>query len=156
MVRALIATHSSLRAERNPMPRTPPKPYYSTTPWTGFTRREKKRDEALARCPSPACRRAKACQAAHEDLYCRRSHLSLKEFRARTEQLPRDLGQFPVTPTKSQMRAKRIMTDLLAAEAASKLKDMTERWKRGDLDDVYGKWTARGKLMQPPERQYTE
>jgi hypothetical protein len=138
------------------MPRTPPKPYYSTTPWTGFTPREKKRPQALARCPSLSCRRAKACQAAHDGLYCQRSHLSLREFRTRNPQPANDLGRLPRNPSKTQMRAKRILSEMLAAEAADKLKDMTDRWKHGDFDELYGKWTKRGTLMTPPPRQYTE
>ena len=33
---------------------------------------------------------------------------------------------------------------------------MTARWKAGEFDDIYGKYTAKGVLMNPPPKEYVE
>ncbi len=65
-----------------------PTSYRSLTPWDGFTPRDKPRKTPLAVCPHTACRRAKACIRATEDLYCQRTHLSASETRRTVKRAP--------------------------------------------------------------------
>ena len=54
----------------------PPEAFLSPTPWHGFGRGDVKRVQPLDVCPDARCRRAKACIAAQDDLFCQRTHLS--------------------------------------------------------------------------------
>ena len=65
----------NIRGRSNP-PVAAPRPYLSQQPWAGFTQHDRAREQPLPVCPSPRCRRAKACLAAHDTLYCRRTHFS--------------------------------------------------------------------------------
>jgi hypothetical protein len=130
-------------------------PYLTTTPWTLFTSRERKRPAALRQCPSAKCRRAKACVDAHDQLYCQRSHESIAERRAR-------LGFAPLAAptledwTLDEVTARREKSDLMLAEAQARQRNMTQRWKVGEFDDLYGKYKPHGVLKHPPDRQYKE
>jgi hypothetical protein len=139
------------------MPRKPPKPYYTDTPWEGFTPREHKREHVLKRCPSDACHRAKACVMAHDSLYCRRTHMSVEDVKARVRALEPDDGfEPPLKRSQTQIEVDHIIAEMRAKDAELRHLEMTLRWKRGDFDDLYGKWSKRGALKQPPVRQYTE
>jgi hypothetical protein len=146
------------------MPKLPPKPYRSTTPWTGFTPREKKRAKPLPCCPSGSCRRAKQCQRAVDGLYCLRTHLSPKEARAMAKKArkpgaaPKPLIHYslPSNPSLEQAEAYRMMTDMLVADIEIREERMTAKWKRGDFDHLYGPYDPRGVLMTPPKREYVE
>ncbi|MFT3671560.1 hypothetical protein [Aestuariivirga sp.] len=134
-------------------------PYRSITPWTGFTPREKRRPQPLPRCPALACCRAKACIRAIDGLYCRRTHMSVDEAgsRARNGGPPREV--WPTLPPGAsfrQVEAYRIATDMLLAEAEAARERMTAKWKRGDLEPLYGRFDPRGVWMYPPERRYVE
>ena len=129
---------------------TPAKPYLTTTPWAGFTAQERKRTTPLLRCPSKACFRAKACIDAYDKLFCQRSHESLGEARARK-------GMKPVkTSTRlmslEEAQAKRMNIRVLLTEAEAQGRAMTERWKAGEFDGVYGKYKPGGILKYPPMR----
>jgi hypothetical protein len=144
------------------MPKEPPKPYRTMTPWTGFTPREKKRSKPLARCPSTTCRRAKRCVCAIDGLYCRRTHLTQKEVRAQTKRVqgrpaaPLIHYSLPKNANFEQAEAYRMMTDILVANAEAAQERMTAKWKRGDFDHLYGPYDPKGVLMQPPKREYVE
>jgi hypothetical protein len=146
------------------MPKTPPKPYRSLTPWTGFTPREKKREAPLARCPAKACRRAKKCIRAIDGLYCRRTHMTPKEGRAlqaATEKpaaAPRPVLHYalPKNASFEQAEAYRMMTDMVLASAEAVQARMAAKWKSGALDHLYGPWNPKGALMVPPPRNYVE
>ena len=124
-----------------------PLPHLSHSPWAGFTPREHKRAEALGLCPNPRCRRLKACVAAHDGLYCQRTHLSHAAYLAglaKREPPPRDL----------ELR-RLAMIDALEQNKAAHAA-LTARWKAGEFDHLYGKWRARGALVKPPPKQYVE
>jgi hypothetical protein len=130
-------------------------PYITTTPWLPFTLRERKRAQILARCPSAACRRAKACVDAHDDLYCQRSHESVAEARRHFKPDPK-FATLPLNPTFDQVQAHVIVTDTRLAEAKARTQDMRQKWKSGIFDGLYGKFRADGVWKHPPDRQYTE
>ena len=145
------------------MPKDPPKPYRSTTPWMGFTPRERKRDEPLPRCPSGTCRRAKICQRAIDGLYCRRTHLSPAEAArkassaaARPAAGPLLIRTLPANASLEQVEAYRLMSDMLLAGAEAAHARMTSKWKQGALDHLYGPYDPKGVLMCPPPRLYVE
>ena len=148
------------------MPKEPPKPYRSMTPWSGYTPHEKKRENPLARCPVKACCRAKQCIRAIDGLYCRRTHLSPKQARAmainanrgKPGPAPRPLLPYslPRNLAFEQVEAYRMMTDMLVADAEAAQERMTAKWKRGDFDHLYGPYDPKGVLMTPPKREYVE
>ncbi len=138
----------------------PPQSHRSHTPWAGFTPRERKRAEALARCPSARCRRVKACVAALDGLYCRRTHHSVKAARHEARQGGQGAGlrlpRLSARPNAAEVEAYRIATELLLARAEEKQAEMLARWKAGELDRLYGPYDRRGALMVPPARIYVE
>lgn len=146
------------------MPRkAPPEPYRSLTPWNGFTPRERKREEPLPRCPSARCRRAKACCAAIDGLYCRRTHITPEEARALRRQRAGkgparrpDWETLPARPSLEQVEAYRIASDMKLARAEAQAGQRLAQWKAGTLDHLYGAYAPRGVWMRPPERRYVE
>ena len=132
----------------------PPKPYLTSTPWAGFTPRERKRKVPLVHCPSKACARVKKCVDAHDGLYCQRSHESLVQARVRS-------GRKPIKVSKRLMileeaQAKRMTIEAQLGEVQAREREMTQRWKSGEFDAAYGKFKSAGVLKHPPVRQYTE
>lgn len=146
------------------MPKDPPKPYRSLTPWAGFTPREKKREKPLPRCPMKACRRAKLCIRAIDGLYCRRTHLSPKEVRAHAKSTskpgaaPRPVFHYalPKNASLEQVEAYRMMSDMVLASSEAAQARMLAKWKQGAFDHLYGPYDPKGALMQPPPREYRE
>lgn len=133
----------------------PAKPYLTSTPWAGYTPRERPRKTPLARCPSKACARAKACVDAHDKLYCQRSHESLEQSRSRSGKP--SIRKNPQRPwTLEQVQTKRLIIEAQLGEAQAREKDMTERWKAGEFDQLFGKFKPGGVLKHPPLRQYTD
>jgi hypothetical protein len=130
----------------------------SHEPWFGFSRHDAPRDAPLAVCPSPACRRAKTCIAAHDNLYCRRTHFSPAEQEARQRLDPLRLeldGVLPVVDRTSLSEQAERITALAAIRRAHAAR-MTKRWKAGEFDGLYGKYTAKGVALAPPPRLYVE
>ena len=133
-------------------------PYISDAPWSGFSALDWPREKPLPRCPAPRCRRARQCLAAHDGLYCRRTHLSAPEIEAmrRESALSKAIALVPPVfdPDDLQARLDR------AAQIAELRKDhhagMTARWKAGEFDHLYGKYAKAGRLMKPPPRLYQE
>jgi hypothetical protein len=132
--------------------------YFSHSPWLGFTKADKPRKQPLPRCPDPRCRRAKQCVAAHDDLYCQRTHMTIAEasritpHAGLTEEERRI--QAPVDPRNLEARRIRIVEALeLGIERA---REKQARWKSGEFDHLYGKYSPKGVLMKPPVRSYVE
>ncbi|MDE2385556.1 MAG: hypothetical protein KGO53_13155 [Alphaproteobacteria bacterium] len=121
-----------------PPPQDPkhPKPHLTHTPWAGFSPREHWREEVLPLCPSPRCRRVRACVAAHDGLFCQRTHVSHEEH------LDRGEGE----PSFEETRG----------SEGNSHEALTQRWKAGEFDDLYGPWRARGVLMPPPQREFAD
>jgi hypothetical protein len=140
-------------------PRDPLAPRYSKAPWSGFTPREHARETPRSICDSLRCRRARKCLAAHDGLYCRRTHHSHKYFLAREladghidPPLP-PLPRRPL-PEEIQLRADELMARVERKRNEARL--MLARWKAGEFDAVYGKYSPRGVLLKPPVREYVE
>ena len=135
-----------------------PRPRVSLEPWTGFTRHDCSRNTPLPVCPSPHCRRAKACLAAHDNLYCQRTHFSpaVKKKWQRRDPRQRELDAvLPVMdPHSLTERMERINN--LAAIQRAQLAKMTARWKAGEFDHLYGPYRAKGVLLSPPPKTYVE
>jgi hypothetical protein len=127
-------------------------------PWTGYTRHDAPRDTPLGRCPSLRCRRAKLCLAAHDNLYCQRTHFSPaeQEVRQRLDPLRLELdGVLPVVDRSSLSEQAERITALAAIRRAHAAR-MTARWKAGEFDGLYGKYTAKGVALAPPPKLYVE
>ena len=140
-------------------PKTPePRPRVTHEPWSGYTRHDAPREVALPLCPAPRCRRAKQCAAAHDGLYCQRTHYSPaeQEKRQRRDPVRLELDSVPpaVDPTSLTERMARI-EDLAAIRRAHRER-MTKRWKAGEFDGLYGKYTAKGVVLRPPPKIYVE
>jgi hypothetical protein len=129
-------------------------PYLTREPWLPFTPREKPRPCPLAACPSPKCRRAKACISAHDNLYCQRTHESVAAFRARS-------GIGPTPPrtraySDAELEALREDAEARLAEIKAQKRETIMQWKAGVFDQTFGKYRACGVWKKPPNRQYTE
>ncbi len=133
-----------------------PQAYLTRTPWVLFTSSERKRQTPLAHCPSKACQRAKACVDPFDKIYCKRSHESVKEARARKKITSAPVKRRSRNMTLDQATAMREEYDVLLAAAQAQERDMTLRWKAGEFDTLYGKFKPSGVWKQPPLRQYTE
>ena len=135
-----------------------PRPYVSRQPWAGFTRHDCPRDNPLPVCPSPHCRRAKACLAAHDNLYCQRTHFSPAEQKKwqRHDPYQRAIDAVPevTAPYTISARLKRLAE--FAAIRLEQSAEMTARWKMGEFDQLYGPFTPKGVLMKAPPKIYVE
>lgn len=138
-------------------PRKPPPPYRTKTPWHGFTQHEFSRDKPLPRCPSPACRRAKACIAAYKELFCLRTHETLTARRRRLHATPAVKSAAPA-PHMSHKQAQMLghYYRLRLDEVQERDAELTRRWKEGEFDALYGPWTPNGVMKHPPPRDYVE
>jgi hypothetical protein len=130
-----------------PVNRNNPKPYLSHSPWAGFSAHDHPRDEVLATCPSPRCQRVKQCVAAHNGVYCKRTHISHAEHMARQPK-PVPLRD----PGNLELRRERLVEQL--EQRKTRHDELVTRWKAGEFDGLYGKWTARGVLMRPPVKEF--
>lgn len=130
-----------------PVNRRDPKPYLSHAPWAGFSQHDHPREEVLPTCPSARCQRVKRCVAAHHGLYCQRTHLSHAEFMARQPK-PEPL----LYTDNLELRRERLI-DLLEQRKA-RHDELVARWKAGEFDAIYGKWSARGVLIKPPPKTF--
>jgi hypothetical protein len=146
------------RVRSKRFPEKAAKPRVTLAPWTGYTRHDAPRDTPLASCPSLRCRRAKLCLAAHDNLYCQRTHFSPaeQEVRQRLDPLRLELDQVPpvMDPKSFTERVERISN--LAAIRRAHAAAMTKRWKAGEFDGIYGKYSAKGVVLAPPPRLYVE
>ncbi len=128
--------------------KSPPPPKLTHAPWAGYTAHEHKRGTALARCPSARCARVKECVAAHEGLYCQRTHISHAEH-------VRLNPSAPNTHWDNLELRREAMIDRIEQRRAAQAA-MTARWKAGEFDQLYGKYSARGLVLQPPPQIYQE
>ena len=147
----------NIRRRSNP-PAAAPRPYFSQAPWAGFTKHDQPRRQPLPVCPSPRCRRAKACLAAHDNHFLPAPHFSpaVKKKWQRRDPRRRELDAVPpvMDPSSLSERMERI-NELAAIQRAHAAK-MTARWKAGEFDTLYGPYRARGVLLKPPPKTYVE
>jgi hypothetical protein len=124
--------------------------YYSRSPWCGYTNRERPRAVALPVCPSARCRRAKACIDAIDKLYCRRTHESPpKQPTSRAGKTGKRISDSALLDYANHLK-------ILAEKQQDRHDDMTERWKAGEFDHLYGKYSSKGVLKVPPPKVYVE
>ncbi len=151
-------TLKKIRMRRSKTSRDAPRPRVSLEPWKGFTAHDFQRNVPLPVCPSPRCRRAKACLAAHDNLYCQRTHFppALKKKWQRRDPRQRELDAVPpvMDPDSLSERMERI--NELAAIQRAQFARMTARWKAGEFDQLYGPYAAKGALLKPPPKAYVE
>jgi hypothetical protein len=146
----------SIRMNKLPLPK--PRPHVSQEPWLGFTPHDCPRGIPLPICPSPRCRRAKACVAAHNTLYCQRTHFSPAEQKKWERRDPHQCAVDAVPPVADygnlMARTKRLI-DIASIRLMQK-KEMTARWGAGEFDHLYGPYRPKGVLMKPPPKIYVE
>jgi hypothetical protein len=136
-------------------------PYLTTEPWVGYTSDDYPRETPQRICPKPRCRRAKQCIAAHDDLYCLRTHFTPKEYRQK-HNLPDSAALVPrVRPSSDYLNWDSIYDALdRCDEKLDTLKEytaeQTDRWKAGLFDHLYGPYKPRGVMKHPPPRVYVE
>ena len=123
-----------------------PPPKLTHAPWAGYTAREHRREAALARCPSTRCARVKACVAAHENLYCQRTHISHAEYLCANPPAPK--------PDRGDLDLRReFLIDQIEQRKAFQA-EMQSRWRLGAFDQLYGKYNRHGVLLAAPPRIY--
>ena len=146
----------SIRMNKLPLPK--PGPHVSQEPWLGFTRHDCPRGIPLPSCPSPRCRRAKACVAPHDGLYCRRANFSPAEQKKWERRDPHQCAVDAVPPVADygnlMARTKRLI-DITTIRLMQKM-EMTERSEAGEFDHLYGPYRPKGVLMKPPPKIYVE
>ena len=105
----------------------------------------------------PRCRRGQLCLAAHDNLYCHRTHFSPPEIMHHEKQIPlaREIANLgPLfDPTDSEDLLER-MSDIAAIGRAHQ-KSMTARWKAGEFDGLYERYKVAGVLLKPPPKFFT-
>ena len=146
----------NIRGRSNP-PAAAPRPYLSQQPWAGFPKHDRAREQPLPACPSPRCRRAKACLAAHDNLYCRRTHFSPAIIRKLwgMSELGRALAALPVAEYDDlEGRKDRIIRGREIRHAHHE--KMVARWQAGEFDQLYGPYRPKGVLLKPPPKTYAE
>jgi hypothetical protein len=133
-------------------------PFVSLRPWAGFTAQDSPRPQPLERCPSARCRRAKACIAALDGLYCLRTHHSLAELqaRARHSDLQRELDSVPPVPDETDFPARMERIAELAQIRRAHEARMLAAWKAGTLSPGLPKFRSAGVVMRPPPKAYVE
>ena len=143
---------------RSTPPAATPRPYLSQYPWAGFTMHDSPRDQPLPVCPSQRCRRAKACLAAHDNLYCQRTHFSpaVKKKWLRRDPRRRELDAVPPVKDPHSLSERMERINELAAIQRAHAARMTARWKAGEFDALYGPYRAKGVLLKPPPKAYVE
>ena len=147
-----------IRVRSNLSPSRAPRPRVSLEPWAGFTPHDCPRDNPLPSCPSPHCRRAKACLAAHDNLYCQRTHFSPAEQKKweRRDPHQRELDRVPPVMDPHDLTERMERINQLAEVQRAQAAEMTGRWKAGEFDQLYGPYRAKGVLMKPPPKIYVE
>jgi hypothetical protein len=138
--------------------RKPPPPRRTKSPWAGFTKHDLARPEPLAICPSPRCRRAKACIAALDSLYCLRTHHGLPEVKAihAQSELRKDLDTVMPVIDRTDLQAQLERLNEIAAIRRSYEQRQLERWKSGAFDALYGPYRPAGVVLSAPPRAYVE
>ena len=134
------------------------KPYLSNAPWAGLTKHERARATPLDACPSPRCRRRNACVDAHDGLYCQRTHFSPTQIRQmlRNDPLEKAVAALPKVRDQWDFEGRGERIKQISELRLAHHEKMTARWKAGEFDDTYGKYTAKGVLMKPPPKVYVE
>jgi hypothetical protein len=146
----------SIRMNKFPLPKQ--RPHVSKQPWAGFTGHDCPRGIPLPVCPSPRCRRAKACVAAHEGLYCQRTHFSPPEQRKWKRRDPHERAITAIPPAQADSAVSHRLKLLIerAAIRVTQGEAMKARWIAGEFDHLYGPYTHKGVLMKAPPKIYVE
>ncbi|MEO6608046.1 MAG: hypothetical protein ABIN69_06215 [Aestuariivirga sp.] len=55
-------------------------------------------------------------------------------------------------PGNLELRRERLVEQL--EERKARHDSLVARWKAGEFDALYGKWSARGVLLKPPEKAF--
>ena len=133
-------------------------PRVTLTPWAGFTAHQSPRRQPLSVCPAARCRRAKACIAALDDLYCQRTHHSLDELRRLDAESPlrRELDAVPPVIDEADLSERMERIAALAHIRRAHDSYMLRLWKAGALDQAHGPFRARGVVLKPPLKRYVE
>jgi hypothetical protein len=134
------------------------RPHVSHAPWAGFTKHDCPRETELPVCPSLRCRRAKLCIAAHDDLYCQRTHFSPAEQKKRQRPDPyqRLLDAVPEVTDPNDFREKMERINELFQIHKERAAAMTARWKAGEFDHLYGPYQPKGVVVKAPPKIYVE
>lgn len=157
-----IGPHRLMLPDPPPRParggKRPParEPRLSQSPWWGFSGHDIARTEPLPRCPNARCRRAKACLAAIEGLYCLRTHHSRfeQQWLRKNHPLARRIAAVPRVEDRSDSVAIAKRSETVLAVRREFEEKMRARWKAGAFDALYGKWQAKGAVMRPPVREW--
>ena len=146
----------SIRMNKFPLPKQ--RPHVSKQPWAGFTGHDCPRGIPLPVCPSPRCRRVKACVAAHEGLYCQRTHFSPPEQRKWKRRDPHERAIAAIPPAQADSAVSHRLKLLIerAAIRVTQGEAMKARWIAGEFDHLYGPYTPKGVLMKAPPKIYVE
>jgi hypothetical protein len=133
-------------------------PRVSHEPWLGYTAHDCPRAAPLPVCPSPRCRRAKACLAAHKGLYCQRTHHALAEYRklGLHSAAQKEVDAMPPVADRWDLKARQLRIKQVIEIGERYNGEMTARWKAGEFDHLYGKYSVRGVVLKPPPRAYAE
>ena len=134
------------------------RPRVSKAPWFGFTKHDWPRDVALDRCPSALCRRSKACLAAYDELYCRRTHHSPKEIKLLLQgtELTQALDMVPRLSKHADDEERELHAHDISNIRQNYQDAMTARWKAGEFDHVFGPYHPRGVMLKPLQKIYVE
>jgi hypothetical protein len=96
--------------------------------------------------------------AAHDNLYCQRTHFSPAEQKKRERGDPHQRAVDAVPPVADHgnmmARTKRLI-DIAAIRLMQK-SEMKERWAAGEFDHLYGPYRPKGVLLKPPPKIYVE
>jgi hypothetical protein len=134
------------------------RPRLTHAPWAGFTKHDCPRKAPMPICPSPKCRRVKHCVAAHDGLYCQRTHFSPREQKKWRRHNPyesavAELLAMPEAPTLAGRLQQLMHVQIVRLEQAIA---MTDRWKEGEFDHLYGPYRKKGVVVGPPPLRYVE
>ena len=90
----------------------------------------------------------KQCVAAHENLYCQRTHISHAEHVRAHPPAPK--------PDRGDLDLRREFLIDQIEQRTARQQEMQSRWRLGEFDQLYGKYNRNGVLLQPPPRTYEE
>ena len=134
------------------------RPRLTHAPWAGFSKHDCPRDVPLPICPSPLCRRLKDCTAAHDQLYCQRTHFSPREqkklgFETHYDRAVEAVLRQPEETSLPGQIKRMLEIQIIRVDEAM---EMTDRWKAGKLDHIYGPYRKKGVVVRPPPLCYVE
>jgi hypothetical protein len=145
----MVCDAAMIPPTNNNAPHLSHRPFLTKAPWAGYSAHEHMRDLALPRCPHARCKRLKQCVAAHEGLYCQRTHISHAEYCQSQPRVAR-----PRDDEELGFRQERMLNAI--EQRRERFNAMTARWKAGEFDGLYGKYKTSGVVLKPPPQIYVE